>query len=97
MRCSNDVTLDALVGRLIPFEQDNFDNYSPNPSNFESSFKAKLTLGRKDVNSKGKQIDSDDDDESDKDLEIIEALLAKRDTKGKGKYKGRVPLILLSC
>ena len=44
MRCNlkNDITLDALVGRLTAFELDNFDNYAPNPSsNFESIFKAK--------------------------------------------------------
>ena len=38
MRCTNDVTLDTLVGRLIAFDLDNFDNYSPNPSTLESSF-----------------------------------------------------------
>ena len=56
MRCEpkSDITLDALVGRLIAFELDNFDNYLPGSRNIESTFKAKLTLGRKGGNSKGK-------------------------------------------
>ena len=40
MRCTTDVTLDALVGRLKNFELDNFDNYSPNPSTLEFAFQA---------------------------------------------------------
>ena len=48
MRCTIDVTLDALVGRLTAFELDNFDNYSPNHSTLEYVFKAKLNLGKKD-------------------------------------------------
>ena len=50
----NDITLDTLVGRLTTFELDNFDNYLPGSRNIESTFKAKLTLGRKGGNSKGK-------------------------------------------
>ena len=42
MRCTNDVPLDALVGRLIAFELDNFENYSPNLSAPDFAFKAKL-------------------------------------------------------
>ena len=63
MRCTIDVTLDTLVGRLATFELDNFDNYSPNPSTLESSFKAKLNLSKKDR--KGKQIDSNNSDDED--------------------------------
>ena len=42
MRCDpkNDITLDVLVGRLIAFELDNFDNYIPNSSSIESAFQA---------------------------------------------------------
>ena len=47
IRCTTDVTLDALVGRLTTFELDNFDNYSPNPSTLKSAFKAKLNLVRR--------------------------------------------------
>ena len=51
---NSNITLDALVGRLTTFELDNFDNYVPISHNIESNFKAKLTLGRKGGNSKGK-------------------------------------------
>ena len=56
MRCDpkNDITLDALVRRLTTFELDNFDNYLPGSHNIESTFKAKLTLGKNGGNSKGK-------------------------------------------
>ena len=85
------------MGRLTTFELDNFDNYAPTSSNFESTFKAKLTLGRKEGNSKGKQIYSEEEDDADENLEIIEALLAKRVSKGKGKFKGKIPWIFFSC
>ena len=60
MRCDpkNDITFDALVGRLTTFELDNFDNYLPGSRNIKSTLKAKLTLGRKGGNSKGKYFDS---------------------------------------
>lgn len=56
MRCDpkNDINLDALVGRLTNFELDNFDNYLPSTHIIESTFKAKLSFGRKGGNSKGK-------------------------------------------
>ena len=46
MRCdpNSNITLDALVGRLTTFELDNYDNYVPSSKNFESTFKAKLSL-----------------------------------------------------
>ena len=49
MRCDpkNDITLDALVGILIAFELDNFDNYVPTSKNIESAFEAKLSLKKK--------------------------------------------------
>ncbi len=47
MRCTNDGVLDALVGRLMAFEFENFDNYSPNLHTLKSAFKAKLNLGKK--------------------------------------------------
>ena len=99
MRCDpkNDITLDALVGRLTAFELDNFDNYLPRSHNIESKFKARLTLGRKGGNSKGKKSDNEEEEEFDDDIESIEALLARRLPKGKGKYKGKIPLICFSC
>lgn len=99
VRCNpnNDINLDALVGRLTAFELDNFDNFSPNPRNLESIFKAKLTLDRRGENSKGKQIASEEEDDTEEDLEIIESLLPRRLPKGKGKFKGKIPLIFFAC
>ena len=34
---------------------------------------------------------------SDSDLEVVEALLARKYSKVRGKYKGKVPLIYFSC
>ena len=46
MRCDPNckMTLDALVGRLIAFELDNYDNYIHSSKNIEFAFKAKLSL-----------------------------------------------------
>jgi hypothetical protein len=83
------------VGRLTSFELDNFDNYVPSSSNIESSFNAKLSLGKK-GKKKIKQEESEDES-SEEDLEIVEAYLARKFRKGKGKYKGKIPLIFFSC
>ena len=40
-------TLDALVGRLITFELDNYDHYVPASKNIEFAFEAKLSLKEK--------------------------------------------------
>ena len=44
MRCNpkNDITLDAIVGRLTTLELDNYDNYVLSSSNLEFAFEAKL-------------------------------------------------------
>ena len=42
------INLDALVRRLIAFELDNYDNYTPSSSNLESTFEAKVSLKKKD-------------------------------------------------
>ena len=56
MRCNTNhtITLDALVGRLIAFELDNYDNYVPSSKGIESTFEAKLSLKKKGEKSKGK-------------------------------------------
>lgn len=99
MRCSpnNGISLDAVVGRLTIFELDNYDNYVPSSSNLESTFKAKLSLKKKVKRSKGNQSKSEEEDSSNRNIEAIEALLARRYPKGKGKYKGKIPLICFSC
>ena len=45
-RCkeNHNITLDALVGRLIAFELDNYDNYVPTSKNIELAFEAKISL-----------------------------------------------------
>ncbi len=87
----------ALVGRLPTFELDDYDNYLPSSSNLESTFEAKVSLKKKAKRSERKQSKSEVKDNYDSDLEAIEALLARRYPKGKGKYKEKIPLICLSC
>lgn len=57
MRCDPNckMSLDALVGRLIAFELDNFDNYVFSSKVIESAFEAKLSLKKKDKKSKSSQ------------------------------------------
>ena len=52
MRCdtNNHITLDALVGRLIAFELDSYDNYVPNSRSIEFAFEAKISLKKRDGN-----------------------------------------------
>ena len=49
MRCdpNKKLKLNSLVGRLIDFELDNYDNYVPVSKNTESAFEAKLSLKKK--------------------------------------------------
>ena len=84
------------MGRLIAFELSNFDNYIP--ENLESSFKAKLLL--KDIEEvkpkkKKRKIKyaSSDSNRDEEDVEQLEALLARRFYRGKGKFKGKLPII----
>ena len=98
MRCfpRTKITLEGIVGRLIAFQLSNFDNYRP--KNLESTFKAKLTL--KDIeevkskkkNKKWKHVSSDYNTDEE-DVEQLEALLARRFYRGKGKFKGKMPII----
>ena len=84
---------------MTTFELDNFDNYVPASKNIESAFEAKLSLKEKGKKKKESQSESEDesDQNSDSDLEVIEALLARKYSRGKGKYRGKVPLIYFSC
>ena len=58
MRCdpNKKLTLDVLVGRLIGFELDNYDNYVPVSKNIESTFEAKLSLKEKRKKSKDQTL-----------------------------------------
>ena len=57
----------------------------------------KLSLKKKGKKLKSNQLGSDEDETSDSDLEVVEALLARKYSKGRGKYKGKAPLIFFSC
>ena len=80
---------------LTAFELSNFDNYRV--ENLESTFKAKMkikdiedTSSKKRRKGKHASIDSSIDE---KDVEQLEALLARRFHRGKGKFKGKLPII----
>lgn len=100
-RCeaNHKINLEAIVGRLTTFELDNLDNYVPAFKNFELAFQARLTL--KEVGKRLKETQSKNEDESEEssnnDFEVVEALLARKYSREKGKYKGKVPLICFSC
>lgn len=95
LRCtpSNDLTLDSLIVKIVAFELSNFDTYSP--SSVECPLKSQLTLD----GSKSKKMIKyvDNDSESDDDLVDLEVLLARRLSRGKGKYKGKLPIIYFTC
>ena len=69
------------------------------PKNIEFAFEAKLSLKEKRKKSKNNQSRSEEETKEsyDSDLEIVEALLANKYSKGRGKYKGKIPLICFSC
>ena len=100
-RCEENhkINMDAIVGRLTAFELDNYDNYVPASKNIESTFEAKLSLKEKGKKIKGIQSDSGEEleESSDSHLEVVEALLAKKYSRARGKYKGKFPLICFSC
>ena len=102
LRCilGTKLSLEGIVGRLTAFELSNFDNYRP--ESIESSFKAKLIIkDTKEVkpNKKKKKIKyaSSDNNTDDEDVEQLEALLARRFHRGKGKFKGNLPIICFNC
>ena len=47
-------------------------------------------------NGKGKHISSDSNTNED-DVDQLEALLAKRFHRGKGKFRGKLPIICFNC
>ena len=100
-RCeaNHNINLEAIVGRLTAFELHNFDNCVPASKSIESAFEANISLKEKGKKKKESQSDSEDESDqiSDSDLEVIEALLARKYSRGKGKYRGKVPLICFSC
>ncbi len=84
------------MGKLTAFELSNFDNYRP--KNLESIFKAKLSMkDTEEVKPKKKKkkvkYTSNDINTDEEDVEQLETLLARRFHKGKGKFKGQLPII----
>ena len=102
LRCipGNDLSLEGLVGRLTAFELSNFDNYKL--ENIESAFKAKVSFKdsketrQKKKKGKAKHVSSDSDTNEEY-IEQLEALLARIFYRGKGKFKGRLPIIYFNC
>ena len=101
LRCipRNDLSLEGLGGRLTTFELSNFDNYKP--QNIESAFKAKVSIKdseetKKKKKGKAKHVSSDNDIDED-DVDQLEALLARRFHRVKGRYKGKLPIICFNC
>ena len=91
--------MDALGGRLIDFELDNYDNCTPSSKGIESAFEAKLSLNKRSKKWKENQSQSEEETKeiSESNLEVFESLLAKKKSKGRGKYKDKIPLICFSC
>lgn len=69
----------------------NFDNFTP--TSVESSFESQLVISKK---GKGKCVNSDSN-ASDDELDKLESLIKRRLSRGRGKYKGKLPLIYFSC
>ena len=80
VRCTprNNLTLEAVISRLTTFEMSNFDNYTP--ATIENAFKSQLTVSKK----KGKYVKIKSDIFDD-DIDELEALIAKRFSRGRGK------------
>ena len=95
LRCipRNDLTLEGLVGRLTTFELSKFDNYKP--ENIGFFFTDKLSLKEPDEKKKNKKIKyvSSDSDKNEENVDKLEALLARRFHRGKGKFQGKLPII----
>ena len=74
-----------MVGRLTAFELNNFDNVSS--ESVETTFKSKITIFYfKDKKKKKKKNTDSNSDTDDEDIGELEALLARRFHRGKGKY-----------
>lgn len=91
-RATSNLTLDTLIGKLTTFELNNFNN-SVVPS-IESTFMSSLKIGKSSSkNDKYNNSDSNTNDE----LDELEALMARRLPKGKGRYRGKLPLACFNC
>lgn len=90
-RATSNLTLDTLIGKLTTFELNNFDN-NVVPS-VESTFMSSLKIGNSIRNNKN----CDSDDNTDDELDELEALMARRFLKGKGRYRGKLPLACFNC
>lgn len=86
-----DLTLDGLVGQLTTFELRNYDN---NIVKMGNAFKSSLTI----INTKKEKKSKEESQfESEDDLDDLEVFLGRRLSRGKSKYKGKLPLICFKC
>ena len=102
LRCvqGNTLTFEGLIGRLTAFDLSKFDNYKL--ENLESTFKAKMIvkdtkeIQLRKINGKVKYVSNDSSTDED-DVDQLEALLARRFHRGKGKFKGKLLIICFNC
>ena len=98
LRCilGNILSFEEIIGKLTAFELSNFDNYKL--EKFESTYKAKMTINdneevkKKRKSGKEKYVSNDNTTDEDH-VDQLEALLAMRFHRGKGKFKGKLPII----
>ena len=103
LRCilGNNLSLEDLIDRLTAFELSIFDNYKP--KNMEYNFNAKLSLKehnekkKKKKKKKKEKYVSSDSDIDEEDVDQLEALLARRFHRGRGKFKGKLPIMCFNC
>ena len=84
-----------MIGRLTAFELSNFDNFKY--ENVESSFKDKLSLKEPKEKKKRVKYVSSDSNIDEEDVEKLEAQKVMIFHKGKGKFKGKLPIMCFNC
>ena len=88
---SNELTLDGIVGQLTTFELRDYDN---NLGTMGNALKSSLTISNL---KKEKTRKEESESKTKDDLDEIEAFFARRLSRGKGKYKVKLPLICFKC
>lgn len=91
-RATSNLTLDTLIGKLTTFELNNFDNSVV--TSVESAFMTSLKIGK---SSRRNDKNNDNDSNTNDELDELEALMARRLPKGKGRYRGKLPLACFNC
>lgn len=97
------VTLDSLIGKLVVFELSNYDNSMPKIDvAFKSSMIVAPAMRRKETKSSsttrtGHSHEHDNLLSKENEQDELEALIARRLPRGKGKYRGKLHLKCFSC